>query len=58
MKSLVWNNEMILKDSIEPQISNENEVKIELKYSGICGTDLEVIKGHEESVTEVIRGHE
>lgn len=31
-------------DREEPQI-NEDQVKIEVKYAGICGSDLHTLKG-------------
>ncbi|GAA0076691.1 alcohol dehydrogenase catalytic domain-containing protein [Clostridium sp. CTA-5] len=60
MKGLVWskNKRIELKELKEPQILSSSEVKIEIKYSGICGTDLQLLKGSSEEMTDVIRGHE
>ncbi|MBD7911876.1 MULTISPECIES: alcohol dehydrogenase catalytic domain-containing protein [Clostridium] len=60
MKGLVFdkNREIIVKDRNEPQICSECEVKIEIKYSGICGTDLQVLKGNLNCIPDIIRGHE
>jgi L-iditol 2-dehydrogenase len=41
----------------EPQCK-ENEVKVEVKYTGICGTDLHIVHGTFKSYPPVILGHE
>lgn len=60
MKGLVWTekNQMELVEMEEPQIMNAFDVKIKVYYAGICGTDLQVIKGKESSLYGIIRGHE
>lgn len=59
MKSIVINGDkMQFKESLEPQIKKPKDIKIKIKYSGICGTDLQVLKGNEKSVDNIIRGHE
>lgn len=60
MKGLVLNKngKMEIKEVKEPGIYSQCEVKIQIKYSGICGTDLQVLKGNLESVPDIIRGHE
>lgn len=60
MKGLIWSekNKMELVDLAEPEIEKEDDVKVEIYYSGICGTDLQVIKGKEKSKYGIVRGHE
>ena len=60
MKGLVFNKnrEIEVREVNEPQICSKCEVKIEIKYSGICGTDLQVLKGNLECIPDIIRGHE
>lgn len=60
MKSIIWSDKlkMELFDKEEPILLNKKSVKIRIKYSGICGTDLHVIKGNEDSLSNIIRGHE
>lgn len=60
MKGLVFNKkgESGVIEVIEPKISCEYDVKIQVKYSGICGTDLQMLKGNIECKPDIIRGHE
>lgn len=60
MEALVWtrNNLLELDQIEEPQIGSPTDVKIKIRLTGICGTDLAVITGKEEGVPDVIRGHE
>ena len=44
-------------DREEPQI-NEDQVKIEVKYAGICGSDLHTFEGHYKVAAPVTLGHE
>ena len=60
MKGLVWKKEkrLSLEEMPEPDIGSENDVKIKIKYAGICGTDLQIVKGNETIVPGIIMGHE
>lgn len=60
MKALVWKNgkKIVLEEREQPFLSTEDDVKIRIKYAGICGTDLQVIKGNETIVPDIIMGHE
>ncbi|AQR94668.1 zinc-dependent alcohol dehydrogenase [Clostridium saccharoperbutylacetonicum] len=60
MKGLIFNKnrEIEVREVNEPRICSKCEVKIEIKYSGICGTDLQVLKGNLECKSDIIRGHE
>ena len=60
MKALVWskNKKLELVDIERPTIKDDNDVLIKIKYSGICGTDLQVIKGNETIVSDIVLGHE
>ncbi len=60
MKALVWKEgkQLLLEERPNPTITSENDVVIKIKYAGICGTDLQVIKGNETIVPNIIMGHE
>ncbi|SDG35309.1 Threonine dehydrogenase [Fontibacillus panacisegetis] len=60
MKALEWSekNRLELCDRLEPQCVHEDDVKVRVELSGICGTDLAVITGKEPGISGVIRGHE
>lgn len=60
MKGLVWTEKKQLEvlEVKDPQITTANDVKIAIKYAGFCGTDLQVIKGNEDSPFNIVRGHE
>lgn len=43
----------------EPQITKENEVKIRVKYSGICGSEIHAYHGtHRFRIPPLVSGHE
>ncbi len=60
MKALVWEQgkKIALREQSNPTIKSENDVVVKIKYTGICGTDLQVIKGNETIVPDIIMGHE
>lgn len=60
MKGLIWNEDskLELAECKEPGIINDDEVKIKIKYTGICGTDLQILKGNETIPPNIILGHE
>ncbi|PNB51615.1 alcohol dehydrogenase, partial [Pseudomonas sp. GW456-E7] len=47
MKALVWtpNDRLEMQEVEEPQIKKMNDVKVRIYGTGICGTDLNVLKG-------------
>ena len=61
MKSLIYKGkeELEFKDTKPPIIEKENEVVIDVKYAGICGSDITIWKGkHLRAKTGTILGHE
>lgn len=46
-----------VQEKPEPQ-TGENQVKIEVKYAGICGSDLHTYEGHYKVAVPVTLGHE
>ena len=60
MKALVWNDNkgLQLLDREEPQINSDAQVKIKILYTGICGSDLQVVKRNQQIVNDIIIGHE
>ncbi|MGY4690717.1 zinc-binding dehydrogenase [Salibacterium sp. K-3] len=61
MKALVKEEEgyghLHVKEVAEPS-PGPDQVKIEVKYAGICGSDLHAYEGHYKVKTPVILGHE
>jgi 2-desacetyl-2-hydroxyethyl bacteriochlorophyllide A dehydrogenase len=60
MKAIVYNGawDIQLKDKAEPAITAADEVIVEIKATGICGTDLSIISGEYQASPRVIIGHE
>ncbi|QNK64264.1 alcohol dehydrogenase catalytic domain-containing protein [Pedobacter sp. PAMC26386] len=60
MKAIVYNGawDIQLKDREEPTITVADEVIVEIKATGICGTDLSIISGEYQASPRVIIGHE
>ena len=63
MKALVKQDRgegnVFLQEVAEPQITRDDEVKIVVKASGICGTDVEILHGRDALFRPpVIFGHE
>ncbi|RHW35555.1 zinc-binding dehydrogenase [Oceanobacillus profundus] len=46
-----------IQDKQEPQ-AGKDQVKIEVKYAGICGSDIHTYEGHYKVATPVTLGHE
>ena len=60
MKALVkldYSSSLSLEDIDEPEIGLE-EVKVEVKAAGICGTDLHILKNEYRHAVPVVLGHE
>jgi len=60
MKGLVWHgkHELRLDDVREPQCG-DGEAILEVKYAGICGSDLTIYQGkHKRAKPPTILGHE
>ena len=60
MKALVWKDgkKLALEERPIPVLTSEDDILIKIKYTGICGTDLQVVKGNETIVPNIILGHE
>lgn len=60
MQALVWTNRRIfeLRERPDPVVTRGDEVKIQLRIAGICGTDLSLFRHQQSCPAEIIRGHE
>jgi 2-desacetyl-2-hydroxyethyl bacteriochlorophyllide A dehydrogenase len=60
MKAIVYNNpwDIRLEEKEEPAIVQPDEVIVEIRATGICGTDLSIISGEYLARPQVIIGHE
>lgn len=60
MKALVWNEKLKieLREVEEPRLKRDNDVKVKIYGTGICGTDLNVLKGKMDARVNMIPGHE
>ncbi|MEH6890505.1 alcohol dehydrogenase catalytic domain-containing protein [Bacillus sp. JJ864] len=60
MKALVWteNKQLEYKEVEEPKIQKNNDVKVKIYGTGICGTDLNVLKGKMYAAPNMVMGHE
>lgn len=60
MKALVFNENQSLKivDVPKPAITNGSDVLIKVKATGICGTDIHILKKEYQAKTGIILGHE
>ena len=41
-----------------PSVNDPNDVLVQIKYCGVCGTDLHIIKGEFPAAEKLILGHE
>jgi len=60
MKAIVYSGawDIDIQDRAEPEITLPDEVIVEIKATGICGTDLSIISGEYMAKPSVIIGHE
>jgi threonine dehydrogenase-like Zn-dependent dehydrogenase len=60
MKALLFNEkqELAMKDVPVPSLRDENDALIEIKATGICGTDIHIIKKEYNAKPGIILGHE
>jgi threonine dehydrogenase-like Zn-dependent dehydrogenase len=60
MKAIVYNNpwDIRIEEKEEPAIILPDEVIVEIRATGICGTDLSIISGEYLARPQVIIGHE
>ena len=42
--SMVWSKDVRVEDR-EPKVLKDNEVKVKVSWTGICGTDLQYLEG-------------
>ena len=41
-----------------PNVNGANDVVVQVKYCGVCGTDLHIIKGEFPAAEKLVLGHE
>ena len=60
MRGLVWTheNKLELKDVEIPKLELDTHVKVRIHGTGICGTDLNILKGRVNATPGMIIGHE
>lgn len=58
MKAAVFDGHEISVNEVPKPELEESQVLIRVKASGICGTDLAIVKGHLPTPTPLILGHE
>jgi L-iditol 2-dehydrogenase len=60
MKALVFGNDRLLElaDVPKPGIINDNDVLMQVKATGICGTDIHILKRDYPAKKGIILGHE
>ena len=60
MKALVFDNNKALRlvNVPRPQIQSDDEALIQIKYTGICGTDIHILRNEYPAKPGVILGHE
>ncbi len=58
MKALIYNKGISLINKAEPEIDTDYDVKIKIIYAGICGTDLQIVKGNQNINPNIVMGHE
>jgi len=59
MKALIFDNQALnLKEVPKPDILEEDEVLIKVKATGICGTDIHILRGKYQAKSGIILGHE
>jgi L-iditol 2-dehydrogenase len=57
VKTALGEGNLEVLDREEPKV-NDDELKIEVKYAGICGSDLHTFEGHYKVAAPVTLGHE
>ncbi|MFA6460785.1 MAG: alcohol dehydrogenase catalytic domain-containing protein [Candidatus Woesearchaeota archaeon] len=60
MKALIFDEHQLLqmKDVPKPEIKKNNDVLIKVKATGICGTDIHILKKDYPAKSGIILGHE
>lgn len=60
MKSVVFQKPKVVtvEDRPKPEIKDPKDVIIKVQYTALCGSELHVFRGHQESPTGFIMGHE
>ena len=54
----LWDGQLSIITTPIPHVSSPNEVLVKVAFSGICGTDLHILRGEYPSPKCVILGHE
>ena len=60
MQALVYKSawDVTLEERPEPSITEEHQVLVRIRATGVCGTDLGIVSGKYHAVSSVILGHE
>jgi len=60
MKAVLYKGQpnVVSIEEVEKPIINEDEVLVKVKYVGICGADIELVKGNRNIKIPIIPGHE
>lgn len=60
MKALVFNQDRMLqmREVSRPQIKKDRDVLVNIRATGICGTDVHILSGHYLARPGIILGHE
>ena len=54
----LYDGELSLITTPMPNATGPNDVVVQVKYCGVCGTDLHIIKGEFPAAEKLILGHE
>jgi len=60
MKALIFNGprSVSLEDRPLPTMKEETDIIVKVTYTALCGSELHVYRGHQQSPTGFIMGHE
>jgi len=58
MRALVFDKPLRMADVPMPEIRENDEARIRVKYTGICGTDIHILRNEYPAKLGVILGHE
>jgi threonine dehydrogenase-like Zn-dependent dehydrogenase len=60
MKALVFEdgNSLKMREAIKPEIKEDSDVLIRIKATGICGTDIHILRKEYSAKSGIILGHE
>jgi len=58
MRALIFDDHLKLMDVPKPKIVNDYDALIRIKYTGICGTDIHILRNEYPAKKGIILGHE